>query len=557
MVLDQTALDTSREPTVLGEKSVLLVDQEPTVEYPVMRFSAFRVLEKEYEQRVKVERTIQQYRPRWAFLALGISGASFAAISANTSLVMPSASSNQQLALNITAGLLAGLSVVNMKPIGEPVRTGETRLMRRSGYETRYDTLSRGNSDISLLVDIYVLSKEDTLLTQRSETGSNGSIEVNLASIAANASEPLIGEDILDVMVTYNDESLHYEVPVHSFLNPFVRVSAPVAVLRNAPVVNDLNVITEVGAGSTLPLIDRSPENWYRVRFGGSEVFIARNAGNIEWRSETSSGSPAIFEFEDVPFGDIDVESAVPILKNNNPNDRAIIITNGFAEDAQLRQYLDRDHRLFRFYMRHALQMNEDQVFTIDTNDENNWQEQLRAISGMNASGSLFVYLSGYGIISEESELYLAFVEAPEGSSMIDTVLFESFERLNPSAVYLMNDLEFILPVTANGLSPVRSVYTTALQQTANRLLRRIPNSVILFSTRPGQSSSLYTGAGMENRRHHIFNYYWADAIKRRNTTMASIIRHLENNVDYTSRRLHDRPQEIQAFGNFTLSITE
>jgi len=38
---------------------------------------------------------------------------------------------------------------------------------------------------------------------------------------------------------------------------------------------------------------------------------------------------------------------------------------------------------------------------------------------------------------------------------------------------------------------------------------------------------------------------------------MSDLIRHLENNIDYTSRRLQDRPQEVRAFGNFTLNIAQ
>jgi hypothetical protein len=38
---------------------------------------------------------------------------------------------------------------------------------------------------------------------------------------------------------------------------------------------------------------------------------------------------------------------------------------------------------------------------------------------------------------------------------------------------------------------------------------------------------------------------------------MSELVRHLENNVDYTSRRLHDEPQEVRGYGNFMLDIAK
>jgi hypothetical protein len=557
IVTEQNAIDTDRDPVVLSEKSVLLLDREPSVDDPVMRFSAHKVLEKEYEQRVKVERTIQQYRPKWGFLLLGVTGAAFAATAANTHLILPSVTSNQKLALNITSAVLAALSVVNMTPTGEPIYTGETEMMRRSGYEVVYDTLRSETADFDFTVDLDIAYKDETIFSQSGLSLSNGGLDVNLGTVADRLDDDVNEESFIRIGLRYDEESLEYDIPVKRFLVPYVTVSSPVAVLRNAPVINEMNVITEVGVGSSLELIENGLDDWYRVRFGGSEVFLAKNSGEIEWMSEAESGTPDIFEFEDVPFGQIDVENSVPILKQNNPADRAIILTNGFMDETELRQYLDRDHRLFRFYMRYALQMSDEQIYTIEMHPDNGWQDELREVTEMDSTGSLFVYLSGFATITDQRTIYLDLIDDLDGDPLLTSFIFGEFERINPNSLYLTADLQFSQLLETEGLSPVRSAYGLALQEVSNQLLRRIPNSVVIFSNRPGQASSIYTGAGMENKRHHIFNYYWAEAIKQRRTRMSDIIRHLENNVDYTSRRLHDRPQEIQAFGNFTLNITD
>ena len=558
IVTEQNAIDTSREPNLLAEKSVLLVESEPSVDDPVMRFSTHQVREIEFEQRVKVERTIQQYRPKWGFLLLGTAGAGFALTAANTDLILPSASSIQQLTLNITSAVLAGLSFTNMTPTGEPVRTGETQLMRRSGYEVVYDTLRSDPGDFDFTVDLEIVYEGETILAQSGLTLSNGSLDVNLATVADHLEGTVDEEASIHLALHYQEETLQHHIPISRFLAPFVTITSPVAVLRNAPVINEMNIMTEVGVGSSLRLMDRDLDDWYRVRFGGSVVYLAKNSGDVEWMSEAESGTPDVFEFEEAPFGEIDVESSVPILKQNNPADRAIILTNGFLEDVEMRQYLDRDHRLFRFYMRYALQMNDDQIYTIEMEPGNDWQEKLRAVSEMGETGSLLVYLSGFATITDQRNMYLDLIDDLDGPGVLTSFILDEFERISPSALFLMADLEFSHLTGSDGLSPVRSAYGLALQEVSSQLLSRIPNSVIVFSNRPGQSSSLYTGgAGMENMRHHIFNYYWAEAIKQRRTRMSDIVRHLQNNVDYTSRRLHDRPQEIQAFGNLTLDIRE
>lgn len=557
IVTEQNATDEQIEPVIISEEKILRTISEPTVENPVITFGVYTVAEMEYVQRVQVERTIQRYRPRWGFLVLGLTGAAFAAVAANTSAVLPSLSSGTKLSLNIAAASLAVISITNMQPTGEPILTGERELMRRSGTTIVLDTLRSEFNEVDLEVDAEVLFRDEILFTRTALNPSNGSLNVNLSTVAGYL-ETNISEDAeVTVTLSYNGTSLSKNVPIAKFLSPYVIVTSPVAVLRNAPVLNDLNVITEIGEGSSLLLIGRDSDEWYRVRFGGSEVFLSENAGNILWMSETVSGVPDVFEFREAPFGSIDVENSVPILKPGNPGDRAIILTNAFAENAELRQYLDRDHQLFTFYMHHALQMDEGQIHYIEIDSTRDWQSELAAISEIDSTGSLFVYLSGYATLSEPSTIYLDFAEEKEGDGLLTTVIFEEFRRLNPAALFLMADLQYSYQNGESGLATVRSSYNSVLQRTSNRLLRAIPNSFILFSHRPGQESSIYTGAGMENQRHHIFNYYWADAIKKRNTRAHELLRHLENNVDYTSRRLHDRPQEIQAFGNFTLNITQ
>lgn len=556
LVTEQNSVNADREPAILNEENIILLQNEPSVEDPVMRFATYKVVEKEYEERVRVERTVQKYRPKWKFVILGAAGALFSAMVANTDLVLHPPTVGQQVAFNVTAAILAGLALSNMEPVGDPIYTGETRLQRRSGSEIIKDTTRTDALEEDLGINLSIDYKGETVFSDSNIVLSEGSFDINLATFLDYINDDIDTQSSLQINLAFNGFHSTYTIPVTDFLAPFITVTQPVALLRNEPAVDEMNVVTEVGSGSSLPLIPREYDDWYVVRFGSSDVFVSKNAGEIEWMSEVESGSPDIFEFADIPFGEIDVENSVPVIKDQNPNDRALIITNGFASSVEPRQYLGRDHELFRFYMRYAMQMDESQIHEIQVDSSGNFQSYLPTTSDMDSTGTLIVYLSGEAYIDESQKIHLAQISTEDGASTLETGLLNVFDKWNPSEMVLFADLEFKNADDLNNQNGSRNSQQS-LQTFADTLMRRVPNSAVIFSHRPGQQSSLYIGRGTENKRHHIFSYYLADALRNRNTEIFDIVRYLENNVDYTARRLHDRPQDIQAFGNLTIDLAE
>jgi hypothetical protein len=435
VVTDRHSINTEREPVILNEKHILLLENEPTVEDPVMNFGTYSVVEKQYEERVLVERTVQKYRPRWQFLLLGMTGAAFAITAGNTNLILPPVSVGQKVAFNIAGAVLGGLSVTNMEPIGDPIYTGETRFQRRSGTEVLSDTTQTDTFDEDLNISLDIIYQDEVVFSESDIVIEDGSFDINLPSFLEYIDSEVDEESSLGVELAYNGFESSYSIPVTDFLAPYLRITEPVAVIRNAPAVNELNVVTEVGNGSSLELIDEYSDKWYRVRFGGSDVFVSRNAGMIQWMSDAQSGSPDVFEFAEVPFGEIDVENSVPVLKQNNPNDRAMILTNGSSQEVEPRQYLERDHDLFRFYMRYALQMNENQITEIEVDSSGNWRNELSDFSEMDSTGTLFVYLSGSAFIDSSNDLYLSREQFESGESQLESEVLDTFERMDPSSL--------------------------------------------------------------------------------------------------------------------------
>lgn len=556
VVTDQNAVDTSATPQTITEETVFVLEEEPTVEAPVAGFTLYRIKDLEYPERVQVERSVQKYKPKWGFMILGLAGAGIAATAANTDLVFNSASTAQKLGLNLAAGLISILSVANMEASGPPIFTGETKLMRRSGSEVTRDSLRVQLEGDSHIADVSVAYEGEPLFSQTDVVLERGGLDLNLASFADTLSGIVQQQSELTVELMYDGAVSRFDFPISQFLTPHLNVTSIVANLKTTPERSEFNTLSEVGRGSFLEILDEEDENWYRVLFEGDEVFIEKEAGIVEWISTVESGPALVFEFADLPFGEIDVEHSLPILRQNKEEDRSLIISNGLNNEIGQRQYLGRDHQLFEAYMSTSLQLDDNQMQNITEPD---LLRRLQNTQVMDQNGSLYVYLSGFADITEsDGNPSVALVTERDGetSSILLNEIFSELIRINPERLYLFADLEYIRQTDrlTNGFN--RNGTAPLLQQSANMLLRELPNSAIVFSNKPGQHSAIYSGLMEGNKRHSVFNYYWAEAIQQRKTRISTLVNHLERNIDYTSRKLHDQPQEIQAFGNLTLNLT-
>lgn len=552
VVVDQAVTNQNDTPSILSENLAIAVQKEPTTDDPTVQFTVQKIVEKELEQRVLVERTIQKYRPRWGVWAIGLGGAVFAATAANSSIIYPDIGNREQLFLNLTSLLTASMTVSQLKPVGEPISTGETRLMRRSGYEVISDTLQSESFESRDSFQLRIEHMDSVIVDESDIPGSDGSLAINLASVLSSSVQNVDENSALRVYVKYGDNIIEETYQVESFMKPYVVAEETVVLLRNTPTQSELNVVAEVGSGSAFELIERTGNGWYRVLFGGSEVFIQDSESSVEWLSDATSGSIDVFEFTDVPFGDIDVENSVPILRQNHPDDRSLIITNNFLNPDDERPYVERDHRLFDFYMGAALQMDDDQRYIIQIDSTEDWKNDLEKFTASDSTGLLYVYISGFADVSE-NELYMFRSNTNEGVHVQLRDIFQYLNEMNPEKLIVIADLEF----REGDQNEPEISGEVALQRSASRLQSLIPNSAIIFSNHPGQESQLFAGGGAENKRHHIFTYFWAEALKNRYVTLSSLLNHLQRNVDYTSRRLHDTPQEIRAFGNLTISVRD
>lgn len=559
-VVDEHAVDTNEKPEIVQNSIQLVPEKKPTLESPVLRLVSNNIVQSEFAERVQVQRTVQEYKPKWGFALLTLTGAAISVIAANSDYLLPSANTSQRIALNATGAILTVLAATNLEEKGEPILTDEIRYLRQTGFDVQTDTLQIDSFN-SEPASITVYNGENVLLNEQAISTESGFIEINLGALTSEISHQLDSTSNIEVRVSFNDSVNTYSFPVTDFLEPYFVIQEQIAEIRNTAVISRDNIIEEIGEGSALKLVNEVSDVWNEVRFNDLKAFIQREDGRVEWRSTAEDGPAILFEVADIPFGEIDVESSVPVLKPRNPADRAIILSGNDGNQAGSNQFSDRDEQLIMHYMMSALSMGSSQIRTLESADLLSWTEELKQCEDMNG-GSFHIYLTGYARSyssdsgSENLELFHV-DESGTVDSLPLMILFDQLAECNAEKMFIYVDLEYVEEVENGQIISFMNSNGGKQQRLANRLLRDFANAYVLFGNRIGQSSSEFSGSPEDDKRHNIFPYYWAEAIQERKTQMSELLRHLENNVDYTSRRLHDKPQEVQGFGRLMLDIAK
>ncbi len=557
-VADLYSIDEREQPEKINTRYTVFASDSTTLDNPFLELNLFRIEEKEYTQRVLVERTIQQYRPKWGFALLGSLGAAIAFYAGNTDGFVENRSKTQAVALNSVGLLLTGIAFTNMKSVDEPIRTGETKYLRKSGTIVIPDTI-KANSSEEIEVNVRIEYNHESIFNERYQSVPEEGLSINLANLLSD--HTITGDDPGDLQVTLtrNLEEDEFSVPVSSFMSPVFVITNPIAELRNDPVYDNEAPFTEVGNGSELVLIDnKSSDRWVEVQLGGSNLFVANENGEIRWEAAEIIADPTVVAVEEVPFGDIGVEYSVPVLKPANQSDLAFVISNHRANQIGMRRYLVRDYRLMELYFRNAFGIDRSRIRTLDLY-ENPSADSIVEDVHIDTSATLFAYIGGFAQVNvEEGEESIQMVHLSEHGEETNVDLKELILNLvskTPGKIVMFIDLDFQHYGTS-GLETVDNG-TSMYRQIADSVTEIHENAALIFSARPDQNSGVFESVRFEQNYHHIFPYFIAQALQERLTILSDLVRHVENQVDYTSRRLHDRPQTVQAFGNLSINLAE
>ncbi len=547
IVLDENAVDRGDykllESDLFLEKTGQVSPERPVIQFRVNSSNTF-----EYVKRIKTDRFIQRYRPRLGYVALGVGASALAGYSALE--FTDSDKIGQKIALTGASATLFGVSFLNMKPVGEPQSTGETRLLRKTGVYIEADTLvapSTLEEDLT-----YTISYNGQSLVRNKDISlSENTFSINfLEEINPEIFSDLQAKNIhLDVV--FRDSLYNYAIPVSSVFESFVVVTSPVTALRNRPERNSNNILTDLANGSQLKMVEKDGD-WIKVLYGISENWVSANDVDMIWRPSQFSNELSVVAIPNVPFGSVDVERDIPKLSEDSINKFGFIIANqSYSSTLPEKSYAQRDALLIEKYMTDALGLSQSQIFkNIDVSGSRTALTAFNRLSSgiNNQQKELTVYINGYAKVDPVSDrVFLLGTDPDSTASLIDlNDLFDGLSSLPVSKLFVIADIDFLSETGSE----------TALELLSANITTKKPNSLIVFSSGVQQSSYVYAEPNGVQKRHSIFTYFFADALKKRNTIWSDILSNVNRNVSFTSRSLYNSAQDIRSFGNDSLDIT-
>ncbi len=559
IVKDRNAIDQS-EYEVLNERHFLELSGEVTPENPILNLELLSRNEYRFTQRVLAQRNIQDYRLRPGFLALGLSGGALAFYAANSTALNNNRSSTQTWTLNAVGAALIASGFLNMKPVGEPRPTGEERYLRSSGEDIRIDT-TKVSEEISAGVSLTIQYGDITIYEENDRPVTNGQVEIPLAEKLNELQLRGPSPGNVNIEVNFEDSSYIYEYSVSDILQPYARISSQFASLRNSPEENSDNVVADLVQGSQVKIENYTDEEWYRVLYGISEHFILKEYAEIVWQPSDFAQEANVVTVPHVPFGEIDIENNIPILRGTKENAQALVVTNeDYSGLLEQRRYAHRDGRLIQTYLRDALGYQKENIHELrDVESRAAFDStfaKLRSLS--NDSTEITIFLSGYGEIIDEGGTTRLALLGSNGDTLKQVIrldeLFKQLSSVTSAQTLVLSDIDFSQSSTSGNYTTNEAQNT--IESQADRLTMNNENAAVLLGTQLNQPTSLYYSSEGEDKKHHIFPYFFAKALQQRMTSISAIYQYLERNVSYTARKLQDRPQDPLLLGNSQLDLS-
>ncbi|HET6528022.1 MAG TPA: caspase family protein [Balneolaceae bacterium] len=560
-VKNKSAVDQS-DYEILEQHQFLKISGDVSPEAPVLQLDVLSRTKYRYAQKVLVQRNIQDYKLRPWFTALGLAGAATAFFVANATIFRGNRTPTKSLTLNAAGALLAVSGIFNMKPVGEPRPTGEERFLRQTGTVVKVDTVNVQEPVVNT-ASIRIHYQDQVLFDDAKHSFSSGRLEIPLADKLRSLQIKGPNPGSVSVKVEFIDSSYSFKFPVEKILQPYAQVSSQFTELRNSPNITPNNILADLLQGSQVRVQDYSNEQWYRVLYGGiSENYIYKDDAVLVWRPSDFAQDNQVVTVPRISFGNVDVESNIPVLEASNPNGIALIVTNeDYNGNLPENRYAFRDGRLIRTYLENALGFHPQNIFTLtDISDSTRLYRTLSHIQfAADDSTEFFVYLNGYGSVARgEAGARFTFLTVDENGKESQAglnlkILFEQLSAVPSLQTLVVSDIDFSHNMPENAFTI--NEQQRALESLASALTEDQPKTSLLMGTQLGQPSSLYVSSTGEDKKHHIFPYFFARAIQQRRTNLSAIYQYLERNVSYTSRKLHDRPQDPRLFGDVFLDL--
>mgnify|MGYP003340568804 CR=1 FL=1 len=544
------------EFNLVDEDVFLEMSQKPDPNMPILVYDVWNVKTYDYSIKIQTNRYLQRYRPSLTAIFFGVLGASAGYLTAG---ILPLKNSDRYMLLGIgVLSLITGFA--GDRSLDEATSTGEQRLLKQTGVIQLSDTL-RATKEPITSPSYTIYNDLEAIAIRNNVAFDKNNYHINLLE-DINPSNFLVQENqSIRIELEFNDSLYTQVIPVEDIFERFVVVESEVTALRQNPDNSNNSILTDLVKGSELLLLG-DLDNWYVVRYGITETYISKNDTKLIWRPTDYIDELSIITLPNVPFGNVDVEREIPIRNNENNQAAAFVLSNEFYGDSfPTKRYSERDSKLIEEYLINSLGLGFAGIRTsINTSRieqfKFNWDEFLRL---NHANKKQFIlYVNGYVTIDNEGNIiYLLGDQASntwQNISISLTDLILDVIEAGFIELFIVGDFSFSAENQESAIS--RAKYYDAFYALNSTLLTyKNINFGLLFSSDGRSDSQLYTKQAIAQKYHSIFSYYLADAIKKGNYTSSQLINYVQRNVDYTSRRLHDTPQNIVYFGNANIEF--
>jgi len=545
--------------TVIDSEPRVLITKSPSTTQPVLELSIVNRRLLEVPMVYKSNRVIQKYRPKYGFLAAGV------IVAAGTMYLAENLDPQTQIAqkniLRATAGGVLVGSLLNMKPVGEPIATGEVLQYGQASLSQYIDSTTVYSDRLRIIMNAAL--NGESLVSGR-EFIVNQNYTIDLID-ELNLSEIQLSEDYsIEIQLVTDHQVVDTKVNVSSIMNQYIRVSKSNTQVRSSPELSESNVITTVAPNSYLPLVNSTDDNiWYRTTLGASTAYVAKSDGNLIWRVGSGYNSNFIVSTSGAQRGSVDIERDIPVSNNRNPHAIGIIVTQeSYPEGLNSVKNAHRSGDLFSEYLTQSLGIYEQNIIRLKSSF---FPESLADILlELDKDGTFdfdnkdfFFYFAGAGSVTVDSVSVNFKLMANDGSKGIYlNRLLEQVSNLNTRSNIFLFDTDFSNGRHTAGSRGINDSFNSLV----DHFLAANPNSALFLASDVNQIASNYQSNDLRTDRiHGIFTYYFLQSLQSGSTSLPQIRDNLLRNVTFTSRRLHNRAQDpiIRFNSNFPLILQE
>lgn len=555
IIQDEPANDLS-QVRVVETAPIVSLKRMPTPDAPVLVFEFKDRIVTDYPQKVEQRRFLQAYRPRYGFMLFGLGLSAGLVYIASSSVVSGEIASGQRNGIHAAAAALAAASVFNLKPSGDPIYTGEARLMNTVGTGTRIDTLDRQGSAPVIETRISARYNGATILNGLIKRGLNQEVAIDMVGELPFRTFETTDPGVVDFEIRTSFGSFTYAVPVESFLKRYARIGRRNTPIRSTPVISSTNVVTTVAEASLLPWVSTG-EGWHEVRLGLTTVYVKADDAALVWMP--ASGATGMVVSTDLRFGEIDVERTIPTRARIQPDAAAVIIANQtYANESYTNRFALRSAELMKSYIHLTLGVPMDRIRVItDAKSAQNatWSRFQRnniwSELKLNPETSrLFVYVAGKGATRAGRAVFLP-TDAPDGE-VVDLGSFLDYVGSLPTkSTHILFETDFSTTLDGTLLQP------NSLGDLSRDLLAQ-RKGWVWFAADARQASGAYATADKRTDRvHGLLTYFFCKALQEEYSGTTEIRSFVDRNLTFTSRRLHNRAQDSMLFGDTQIPLVD